>query len=170
MMPRDVGRLASLLALVALSTAGCEVDITGGSSNASSTTASTGAGGTTSAGGATMGYPELILADHPVAYWRFEEVGAEGTIVPDEVGTFGFDGTYSGTPAAGIPLVRDSASALRIDGDNDGAVMGSILSFAGGEDSYSVEAWIQPEQHVDALRTIVWNHDCCESGWMLVTS
>ena len=73
---------------------------------------------------AAAGYADEVLADNPLAYWRFEETSGE--TVADEVGTndgtvFGADLNVSGPAATG--------SAASFDGTDDYIDVGTLGTF-----------------------------------------
>jgi hypothetical protein len=101
-------------------------------------------------------YPVAILADHPVAYWRLDELdngtGNSGVTAYDHVG--GNNGSYTNVtlqvPGYNPPLDSDTAARFgdftTINGVQDNFVGGvSSLSFAAPSNNnvaFSVEAWV----------------------------
>ncbi|MDA0811371.1 MAG: LamG domain-containing protein [Verrucomicrobia bacterium] len=89
-------------------------------------------------------YPDIIAADNPVHYWRFEEADV-ATPAKDEQSNR--DGTYEG----GITLGEDSSNpglgkAARFDGANGTHVaLGDPLHPG---DSVSIEAWVNLDEDV----------------------
>jgi hypothetical protein len=88
-------------------------------------------------GGAT-GYRATVLADSPLAYYRFDDTGA---VAKDETGAH--DGTYKGA-------VKHVAGALRSEPGTaalfDGASwveVGNVLPFTGNA-PFTIEAWASP--------------------------
>jgi hypothetical protein len=93
-------------------------------------------------GAAPPTYRDAVLADAPIAYWRFGE--PSGTVAHDESG-HGNDASLGGgiTWGAAGALVGDADTAIRLDG-TDGLDAGTRFDFA-GNDPYSLEAWLRPE-------------------------
>lgn len=93
---------------------------------------------------ATATYRALVLHDHPLAYWRFDETAA--TVARDETG-HGYDATYVGSVVLGVPgaLAGDPSPAARFDGTTAYAFVpdASKLAFT-GTSPYSLEVWVRP--------------------------
>ncbi len=91
------------------------------------------------------GYARVVEADLPVAYWRLDEVNADGGTATDAVGTF--DGTYNdaagsflfGAPT-GIPHESDGAVGLT-NGSNIQIPYALELN---SDTTWSMESWLQP--------------------------
>ena len=82
-------------------------------------------------------YSTAVLADEPIAYWRFDE--ASGTIAHDEVG--GHDGTYTGGCTLGVPGALTSPdTAFELDGSTCYVEVGDQLSL-GGASAFTIELW-----------------------------
>ena len=81
-------------------------------------------------------YRDVVMGDHPVAYYRFADTG---TTALDETGQF--NGTYMGTctPIAGA-LTADANPALHLDGVSCLIMLGDVLKFPGSA-PFSIEAW-----------------------------
>lgn len=92
-------------------------------------------------------YRAAVLADQPIAYFRFEETS--GTSLKDE--TNGHTGTAFGSPTLtasglfgptdGIELPADSKAHVRVDGTD--------VRFAGSMSKFTVEAWVFPTKFQD---------------------
>ena len=88
-------------------------------------------------------YVAVVLADHPVAYFRLGE--ATGALARDEIAS-GPPGTYVGNVEFGQPgaIGGDIDSAIACDGVNCGVELGDVFDFAGTA-PYSFEAWLRPQ-------------------------
>lgn len=82
-------------------------------------------------------YRAAVLADGPVAYWRFEE--RAGTQAADEVGN-AHPGRYFGGVTLGAEGVR--GAAVRLDGTSGCVAVGEVFRFA-GRVPFSVEGWVR---------------------------
>jgi len=89
------------------------------------------------------GYAQVVVADHPVAYWRLDETSGASTAT-DAVGSF--DGSYvagNGSfdfgAATGIP--HDTDPALGI---TNGATVSIPYAIELNPPAFSVEGWFQP--------------------------
>src|SRR5262249_54431949 len=91
-------------------------------------------------------YRAAILADNPLAYWRFGE--ASGTTVHDETG-HGHDGTIGTgvTLGAGGAILGDADTALQLAG-TQGVDAGDAFDFPNNA-PYSLEGWIKPDHAID---------------------
>jgi hypothetical protein len=89
---------------------------------------------------AGMSYRDVVLADHPVAYWRFGEASGE-IKAHDETGN-GNDGTYVGNVTLGGPgaIAGDTNGALRLDG-NALVRIGDKFDFVGNA-PMTIELWV----------------------------
>ena len=91
------------------------------------------------------GYPQAVVADAPVAYWRLGDTS--GTTAADRVGTN--SGTLVGGLTLGVPgALAAGNSAMQFDGV-DGtrvAVPGSAsLGAVNGASAITMEAWVNPQ-------------------------
>jgi len=85
-------------------------------------------------GGATAdAYAALVLADEPIAYWRFEEDAG-----PLAVATVGADGAIQGDGVFGQPGPIPGSRALGLDGDGDWV---NIVALELGGD-FAIEGWM----------------------------
>jgi hypothetical protein len=86
-----------------------------------------------------LGYRETVLADSPLAYYRFEDTG---TVAKDETGAH--DGTYKGavTHAPGA-LATGASMAAVFDGSTTWIEVGDVLPFTGNA-PFTLEAWASP--------------------------
>jgi hypothetical protein len=110
----------------------------GGDAATSSGGGSSGSGG--SSGGHASSYRATVLADKPLAYWRFGE--ASGTTASDETGngntaTIG-SGVVWGAPGA---LMHDSDTAVHLTGGQCLLVANTNFDFP-GTNAYSLEGWV----------------------------
>ncbi len=89
-----------------------------------------------------MRYRDVVLADQPLAYWRFGADSAAQAI--DETG-HGHDGTYAGGATRGpgaIGTALDSDTAVVLDGIDDHVMIGNKFAFSGLA-PFTLEAWIK---------------------------
>jgi hypothetical protein len=121
---------------------------TGGLAGAGTGGAGAGGAGTGGAGtgGASTGsqYADAVLADQPLAYWRFSETS--GTTAADASGN-GHHGVIKGTTKLGEPgaLKTDSDTAFYFDGASSTFVdLGDKFDFEGTA-PFTLEAWIYPQ-------------------------
>jgi hypothetical protein len=86
-------------------------------------------------------YAQTVLADSPLAYWRFDE--ASGTTARDFSGN-GHDATYMGGVQLGGPgaIAGESDGAAIFDGSSGYVDAGDLFAFAGSQ-AFSVEAWVR---------------------------
>lgn len=101
--------------------------------------------GADAADGSAQGYLGQVLADAPLAYWRFDE--QTGTTAADSSG-HGNDATYEGGITLGVPgaLDGDADTAATFDGVTGFVTAGDRFAFA-GQTPFSLEAWVsvQPQ-------------------------
>jgi hypothetical protein len=108
-------------------------------------------------GSARRRYVDVVLADGPLAYWRFDE--ASGTTAVDSAGHASgpFNGTYVNAPTLGaVGVMRDGSGSPSVDlnGSNQG-VNGQdwpVMDFASG--AFSFEAWFNGDA-LDATTQIL---------------
>lgn len=132
----------------------------------SNTGAPTSSGGAT---GAADAYRAIVLADGPVAYWRFEE--SAGATARDEVGD-AHHGTYLGGASLGAPGILAGSSAVLLDGASGCVSVGEVFRFA-GRVPFSVEAWVKVSEYGDEGSRIVSTEGYptgVRSGWNLSAS
>jgi hypothetical protein len=107
-------------------------------------------------------YAAVVLADAPLAYWRFGE--SSGTTAYDETGhgnvaTIGTGVTW-GAPGA---LVGDPNTAIHLGGPQ-GLNAGNVFGFPGTA-PYSLEAWVQLDTALDAnFRHLFSENDQAAAG------
>ncbi|HEX8724310.1 MAG TPA: LamG domain-containing protein, partial [Gemmatimonadaceae bacterium] len=98
--------------------------------------------GTDAEGDVVSGPPYVlaVLADQPVAYWRFGE--SSGTRAADASG-HGNDATYVGGVTLGAPgaIFGDPDTAASFDGSS-GFVDAANRFVFGGDQAFSLEAWV----------------------------
>ena len=138
--PRAPVLAASVLALVAASACSF-VSLEGLSGGIGPADAS--ASGADSEAGMVGGYPGQVLADAPLAYWRFDEL--TGTKAADSSG-HGNDATYEGGITLGVPgaIEGDSDTAASFDGATGFVTAGNRFAFA-GQTPFSIEAWVSAQ-------------------------
>ena len=83
---------------------------------------------------AQSSYADVVLADNPIAYYRFEE--ASGTVAADSSGN-GNAGEYRNAPALAQPGAARLGRAVRFDGIDD--FVSTPRSVAG---SFTLELWV----------------------------
>src|SRR5262245_15557071 len=87
-------------------------------------------------------YAQVVLGDHPLAYWRFDE--KMPPIAADSA-----TGAHPGTYAPGVTLgakgaiVGHDGGAAAFDNGEELVAMGNVFSFE-GRATFSLEAWIFP--------------------------
>ena len=85
-------------------------------------------------------YAAAVLADEPLAYFRFDEAG--GTLAWSAVGSV--TGTYEGTFAFGAPgAVGDGNPSVTFDGVTTRIPVGDVFPFDGLA-PYALEMWVRP--------------------------
>ena len=97
-------------------------------------------------------YPETVMADSPLSYWRFGE--SNGTTAHDSVGTT--NGTYLANFTLGATgaIANDTNTAVTFDGMSGYVSMGSAFNFAGTA-SMSIELWVKPAPADSSFRRLV---------------
>jgi len=129
--------IGAALLLLALAVPGCSLisldGLTGG-------LAAPEAGADGEGGESLPGYAGAVLADKPVAYWRFDE--PSGNVAKDSSGN-GNDAQYVGGVTLGAPgaLAGDSDTAATFDGVTGFVTAGGSFAFA-GLTKFSLEAWV----------------------------
>lgn len=89
-------------------------------------------------GAAQAAYPDLILSDHPAAYYRLEETA--GPTAFDASGNE-LSGTYVGLPLMGEPGIDTNSISLQANG---GCVQAGYYSQLNQARPFSIEAWVRP--------------------------
>lgn len=86
-------------------------------------------------------YRSAILADTPIAYWRFEETS--GAAAKDEMAAF--PGTFVLSPTLGRPGLFGSAGAIELPSSSSAHVeaTGAALGFPGVA-ACTIEVWVKP--------------------------
>lgn len=98
---------------------------------------------------ATDAYALAVLADAPMAYYRFDE--GQGTVARDSSG-HGHDGTYENTSFSDQGVISGNR-ALALDGKG-GVDLGDDSAFAfSGQAPFTIEAWLQTS--VSAFQIVV---------------
>jgi hypothetical protein len=96
--------------------------------------------GDSSSGGHASAYRATILADKPLAYWRFGE--ASGTTAKDETGNGNTASIGAGvTWGAAGALLHDSDTAVHLAGEQCLEVANSQFDFM-GTSPFSLEGWV----------------------------
>jgi len=94
-------------------------------------------------------YEQLVLADEPIGYWRFEE--SSGDVALDSSGN-GFHGIYNGAVGLNAPgAIGRSAEFNGVDAFVD---LNSGSPW-GGADELTIEAWVRIETAVPGLAAVV---------------
>jgi hypothetical protein len=114
----------------------------------------------------TFNYRDVILADHPIMYWRLGETA--GPFAYDE-SVNRRDATYIGRPSLGLPgaIADDSNSSVEFNGINgyvewDPNLSISGVSYFGGvlicSNAFTVEVWVKEKKvpRADTFLTTVW--------------
>lgn len=91
-------------------------------------------------------YGDAVLADNPIAYWRFDE--KNGVVARDE--TKRYPGRYQNGPTLDVPGIFGAGGAIQIAMGSTGhvAVPGDALKLA-GTSPFSIEVWILPRLFAD---------------------
>ncbi len=113
-------------------------------------------GGSDAEAGMATGYPAQVLADAPLAYWRFDEASGKKTAV-DSSG-HGNDATYQGGITLGAPgaLAGDSDTAATFDGTSGFVTAGNLFAFS-GQTAFSLEAWVSVQPQSSYVGVITRN-------------
>jgi hypothetical protein len=92
---------------------------------------------------ALVTYRDVVVADSPIAYWRFDDTT---NVAHDEMGTY--DGTYAGSCShvAGV-LAGDASGALGMDGTTCEITFGDVLAFPGRQ-PFTIELWVNEQPGV----------------------
>lgn len=85
-------------------------------------------------------YGAAVLADGPVAYWRFGE--SSGTVAHDYLG--GHPATYQGQCKLGVPGAIAGDTAVELDGTSCRIDVGDAFAFGGGA-AFTMELWADIE-------------------------
>lgn len=87
-------------------------------------------------------YDQQVLADHPISYWKLDELPGS-TVAVDSVGSN--IGVYQGGVTLGIPgpIFNDSATGADFDGTSGEVVVGAQPTF-NLANNFTIEAWIKP--------------------------
>ncbi|ETX04450.1 LamG domain-containing protein [Candidatus Entotheonella palauensis] len=96
------------------------------------------------------GYAHTVLADHPIAYWRFNETS--GTSIQDHTGK-GHDGTLHGGVTLGQPGIVADGLAASFDGET--GYIEVTDSIWGGGREVTIEAWVNVSQTSGDFEAIV---------------
>jgi hypothetical protein len=90
-------------------------------------------------GGASC-YAQAVLADAPVAYWRFDEL--TGSTAADEVGAH--PGTYEGVEQGAPGALTEVDAAIRFAATGARVAFGDAFDFA-ADAPFSIEVWLKVE-------------------------
>lgn len=87
-------------------------------------------------------YPQVVLADNPIGYWRFGE--PSGATAKDS-SSAKHDGLYAGNVTLGTKgaIANDTDTAASFDGTNAYVLLGNFYQFP-NTSPFSVEAWVKP--------------------------
>ncbi len=86
------------------------------------------------------GYPNVILADNPIAYWRFGEL--TGTVALDIAGN-AYNGTYVDCLLGQSPLITSDYS-VKGNGTTSYVDVGAVAPLYSLTSSFSFECWFRP--------------------------
>jgi hypothetical protein len=93
---------------------------------------------------AALTYSETVLADGPIAYYRFREVAGAGvTTAKDETGTH--PGTYVATVQLGLAGPTAAMTSVRFTGGGHMSADSVAKLPAGSFASYTIELWVASE-------------------------
>jgi hypothetical protein len=105
----------------------------------------------TGATSATSKYAAQVMADRPLAYWRFQETS--GTAAHSETGNY--HGIVVGSPTFGAAGPVDGGKAITLDGADDRMTADALskLTVSTWANGFTLEAWVntsgdRTEQHV----------------------
>lgn len=93
------------------------------------------------AGISLSNYPQIVLADTPVAYYRLRETS--GTTASDSSGN-GLSGTLHGTITEGTTSLLRVDTAMTFDGSTGYIQLPSSGSWPTGNSAWSLECWCKP--------------------------
>lgn len=99
-------------------------------------------------------YNQAVMADSPVAYWRF------GNNANDEVGSY--NGTSVGSPSYADGVTQDGNKAVIFA--SAGQRVDSLLGF-NFDQSVTVEAWVNPRAVEDLVRYVFTGHNSGNTGF-----
>jgi hypothetical protein len=122
----------------------------------------------TTAPDANHSYANVVLADHPIAYFPLDD-DVMATTTTDVVG--GLVGQVKGLAASGAePPFAAANHAYAFDGNNGSVEVGDVLAFSGNA-PFSVEAWVLNGHDTSFNYAIVskWRQPSSipPSGWLL---
>lgn len=112
-------------------------------------------------------YAQVVEADHPAAYWRFDEPG--GATIVDRIG--GLTANVEGTGFSRVPgAVNDGDTALQFDGSTSRVEIGDVFGFAGTA-PYTIEVWARRPVADDKVRWLIERRSSStpSDGWELYT-
>jgi len=104
-------------------------------------------------------YVAAVLADGPIAYYRFEET--TGFAAKTEVGTI--DGVYSGAVTLAAPGAFTGSLGIALDGGLGGVSLGQAFDFV-GRMPFSVEAWYEPTTYAPDFRFLISREGLDDAG------
>lgn len=116
--------------------------------------------GPTNESGAKATYPEEVLADGPVGYYRFTE--SSGPLV--DLGSTNAAGTIKPQVVRGVPGPIPGDTAIRNDGTAPAVLLGDDFDFA-GRDAFSLEAWIKVKTTIGDPRGVVGKKQAGVTGY-----
>jgi hypothetical protein len=118
-------------------------------------------------GAARSSYAEVVLADHPDAYFRLGE--REGSAAVSQAGTIA--GVYRSV-TLGVPgaIAGDPDSAARFESNGGAIVVGKDFDLVGGTE-FSLEVWAKPTVIDATYRRLITKrvtNGASDDGWSLV--
>lgn len=109
-------------------------------------------------------YSNAVLADNPIAYWRFEETS--GTTATDSAG--GFNGTYNNVTLGQLSAFAGLGNAA----DFNGSTADVTVPALGSVGDLTIEAWVNADSFTANNWNSVYNTDLfvsTSSHWQFVT-
>jgi hypothetical protein len=102
----------------------------------------------------TQSYSDLILADSPAGYWRFEETS--GTTAADETGN-GEDLTILEAALNGSAVIAEGGLAASFNGGgtSHATLVSGTPIIADGATSFSIEVWVEIASAVTGTQYII---------------
>jgi hypothetical protein len=113
-------------------------------------------------------YRDEVLADAPIAYFRFEE-GANATVAKDEMGQH--DGAYLGLVELGVPGAMPDSHALHLTGSdvNTGVRLADFFDNA-ADAAFTIEVWLDIDAIDTNYRRVLWKATDAGLGYQIAMS